>query len=97
MPAVASEQHLRAAQRLRAIYATYRGAEDLINIGAFAAGSNRRIDTAISLIDRLNEFLVQPTGEPTALERTVSWLDEMTADWDLLSSLGRNSEVEVAR
>ncbi|MDD5011693.1 MAG: FliI/YscN family ATPase, partial [Phycisphaerae bacterium] len=60
MPAVVSKEHKQAAQKIKEIYATYIDAEDLINIGAFSAGSNRRIDGAIALIDRLNSFLVQP-------------------------------------
>jgi flagellum-specific ATP synthase len=84
MSAVASREHQLAAQRFRAIYATYQGAEDLINIGAFAAGSNRRIDKAISLIERVREFLVQPTGQPTALEETVRRMVEITRSWDFL-------------
>jgi len=84
MSAVTTKEHQLAAQRLRAIYATYQGAEDLINIGAFAPGSNRRIDTALSLIDRVNEFLVQPLGGRSALEETVSRLREITQAWDFL-------------
>jgi len=84
MIAVASKEHLAAAQRLRAIYATYQGAEDLINIGAFAAGSNRRIDTAVLLIDRVTEFLIQPLGARTPLEETVSRLIEITKTWSFL-------------
>jgi len=81
MTAVASEEHQAAAQMLRAIYATYQGAEDLINIGAFAAGSNRRIDTAVSLIDRVNNFLVQPVGTRSTFPETVRRLLDITQGW----------------
>lgn len=39
--------------------ATYSEAEDLINIGAYKAGSNPDIDFAISKIHQVNEFLMQ--------------------------------------
>lgn len=39
--------------------ATYRKNQDLINIGAYPAGSNASIDTAIRLHDPLNKFLRQ--------------------------------------
>ncbi len=84
MPSVTTPEHYLAAQKFRAIYATYQGAEDLINIGAFAAGSNRKIDKAISLIDRVNEFLMQPAGQATDIERTRQWLCEITQRWDAL-------------
>ena len=89
MPAVVSDEHRLAGQKLREIYATYADAEDLINIGAFAAGSNRRIDGAISLIDRINEFLVQPVRQRTPFEETVKRLTTITRAWDKLLS-GKN-------
>ncbi len=84
MSAVVSPEHRAAAQKLREIYATYTDAEDLINIGAFAPGSNRRIDGAISLIDRINEFLVQPVRQKSSFEETVRWLTSITQSWDQL-------------
>jgi flagellum-specific ATP synthase len=84
MPMVVSEEHRRAAQKLREIYATYVDAEDLINIGAFSRGSNRRIDGAITLIDRINEFLVQPVRQRTRFEETVRRLGEIMNSWDTL-------------
>jgi len=84
MPSVVSAEHLLAAQRFRAIYATYQGAEDLINIGALVSGANRRIDKAISLIDRVNEFLIQPTGTAADFAQTVKLLCEITESWDFL-------------
>ncbi|MBN1359596.1 MAG: FliI/YscN family ATPase [Sedimentisphaerales bacterium] len=87
MPAVVSKEHRVAAQKLREIYATYVDAEDLINIGAFSPGSNRRIDGAISLIDRINEFLVQATRQKTPFAETVRQLTAITRAWDQLLSI----------
>jgi flagellum-specific ATP synthase len=84
MNSVVSEEHRTAAQKFRAIYATYLGAEDLINIGALSPGSNQRIDKAVSLIDRVNEFLVQDVGERADFEETVERLKEITGSWDFL-------------
>jgi flagellum-specific ATP synthase len=84
MPMVTTREHQAAAQRLRAAYATYQGAEDLITIGAFAPGHNRRIDTAVSLIDRVNEFLIQPCGVRTPFAETVARLAEISKAWDFL-------------
>ena len=84
MPAVTAEEHKAAARKLREIYATYADAEDLINIGAFSPGSNRRIDGAISLIDRIKDFLVQPVRQRTTLRETVAQMLSITNAWDQL-------------
>ena len=59
-------------------------AEDLINIGAFSPGSNRRIDGAIALIDRIRDFLVQPVRQRTTLRETVVQMLSVTSAWDRL-------------
>ena len=84
MPAVVTKEHKLAAKKLKEIYAVYADAEDLINIGAFAAGNNRRIDGAIALIDRINRFLVQPIRERTAFEETNRQLAAISKAWDKL-------------
>ena len=88
MPAVTSSEHKAAAQRLREIYAIYSDAEDLINIGAFSPGSNRRIDGAIALIDRINAFLIQPIRERTTYEETIKQLVGITKSWAELLGIG---------
>lgn len=89
MSAVITDEHRVAAQKLREIYATYADAEDLINIGAFSPGSNRRIDGAVSLIDKINEFLIQPVRQRTPFEETVKQLLAITRAWDRLLT-GKN-------
>jgi len=84
MPAVTSEEHRTAARKLREIYATYADAEDLINIGAFSPGSNRRIDGAIALIDRIRNFLIQAVRQRTGLKETVGQMTAITQAWDRL-------------
>ncbi len=84
MPTVVSKEHRRAAIKLKEIYATYTDAEDLINIGAFSPGSNRRIDGAISLIDRINNFLIQPVRHRTSYKDTIKQLTDITNSWNKL-------------
>lgn len=86
MPAVVSDKHRIAAQKIKEIYATYTDAEDLINIGAFSPGSNRRIDGAISLIDRINNFLIQPISQRTSFAETIKQLIAITESWNELIS-----------
>lgn len=90
MPAVTSKEHRLAALKLKEIYAIYADAEDLINIGAFSPGSNRRIDGAVALIDRIRSFLIQPIRERTDFSETVRHLTAITQSWDeLLGSKGQ--------
>ncbi|MDQ1258020.1 MAG: flagellum-specific synthase [Candidatus Hydrogenedentes bacterium] len=63
---VTSEQHQRYAQRMRAHLATYRDAEDLVNIGAYVAGSNPEIDAALRVMPGLRAFLQQGLYDCTA-------------------------------
>ena len=51
---VAKEEQKEAAGKLREILSTYNEAEDLINIGAYAKGSNPKIDYAVEKIDAVN-------------------------------------------
>jgi flagellum-specific ATP synthase len=71
MRAVTTPEHQKLAQKFRENLATYREAEDLINIGAYKPGSNPRIDKAVKLIDGLNDFLRQAVTDPTELNRCI--------------------------
>lgn len=86
MPAVVSDEHCKAARKLKEIYATYMDAEDLINIGMFSAGSNARIDGAIALIDRIRDFLIQPVRQKSTFADTQAKLLDMIRIWDEMVS-----------
>lgn len=60
MPQVVEQDHLAQAQHFKQIYATYRQNQDLINVGAYAIGSDPRIDEAIQLYPKLNQLVQQP-------------------------------------
>ncbi|MEO6912450.1 MAG: FliI/YscN family ATPase, partial [Candidatus Baltobacteraceae bacterium] len=72
MTDVADENHLSAASAIRDVLATYRDAEDLINIGAYVPGSNPRVDLALSKIESIRHFLKQGVYESSSYEQTVS-------------------------
>lgn len=55
------------AREFLEIMAVYRKSEDLINIGAYARGSNPKIDKAIAMIDGLDGYLCQQVEEKTSL------------------------------
>jgi len=72
MPDIVDKEQITAAGQARDVLATYREAEDLINIGAYVSGSNPRIDYAIDLIDQVNSFLKQQVDESQDFKATVS-------------------------
>lgn len=74
MSDVVGEQQKEKAHELLELLATYRKAEDLINIGAYAAGSNAKIDRAIKHIDAINRFLCQGVDEAADFDASVGAL-----------------------
>jgi len=63
MPSIISDQHLKDAQRFKQIYARYQQTQDLISVGAYAAGSDEMTDFAIERIERMQQFLRQGLNE----------------------------------
>jgi flagellum-specific ATP synthase len=63
--------------KIKEVLATYRKAEDLINIGAYEAGSNPKIDFALQMIDPINHYLRQGIRESTTFEESVAALHSM--------------------
>lgn len=77
MSQIATREHKSYAGKLKNVMATYAEAEDLINIGAYKAGSNPDIDYAVSKIGAVNEFLMQDVSDKFTFEQTVSMLKEI--------------------
>lgn len=74
---IVSPGHLEAAQRMRTTYAVYKEAEDMINVGAYVEGKNHNIDFAISMYDKITEFLKQGVDEQSNYEEDIGRLEEM--------------------
>ncbi len=70
-------QHKHNAGQLKELLATYRKAEDLINIGAYVAGSSKAIDRAVGKIDDINGYLRQAISESVNFEESLEILDRM--------------------
>ncbi|MFO7270421.1 MAG: FliI/YscN family ATPase [Sphaerobacter thermophilus] len=74
MNAIVDERHRRLAAEVRELMAAYEGARDLIEIGAYAAGSNPVVDRAIAHMPRIREFLRQAPDEPARMDETLNRL-----------------------
>ncbi|MBU4176823.1 MAG: flagellum-specific ATP synthase FliI, partial [Proteobacteria bacterium] len=79
MTDVVSRDQVLVARRFLEVMATYRRSEDLINIGAYAKGSNPKIDNAIAMIDRLNGYLKQQVEEKVSFAESGRQLAEIFA------------------
>ena len=77
MSNIATEDHKEAASFARDLLATYKEAEDLINLGAYVKGSNKKIDLAIQFNDRLNKYLKQSITEKSDFRTSLDGLVSM--------------------
>jgi flagellum-specific ATP synthase len=80
MSDVVDHEHISLAQWARGILATYREAEDLINIGAYQVGNNPRIDQAIRHIEHLRSFLRQGVHEKVDYPQALAGLKAVMED-----------------
>jgi flagellum-specific ATP synthase len=74
MSDVAGDSHRETAAAAREVLATYREAADLVEVGAYQAGTNPRVDKALACIHRVNEVLKQSPSDWTPLEKAVASL-----------------------
>lgn len=86
MKDVCTEEELALAAQVRGLLSVYRENEDLINIGAYAKGSNPKIDDAISKIDAI---------EDTFRQGILEQADHQISLQQLREALGDNSSTAV--
>lgn len=77
MPDIVDHDHHLRAMKFNEILSTYREAEDLINIGAYAKGSNPEIDHALLKIGELKSFLKQDMFERSQYDQSVEHLYQL--------------------
>jgi len=77
---IVSQKHNELAGNIREILATYREAEDLVNIGAYSAGSNPKIDYTLSRIDAVHNFLRQDVNEQADVIASVAAMEKLIRD-----------------
>jgi flagellum-specific ATP synthase len=74
MNEIVERPHRDLASKMRAIMAVYSKAEDLINIGAYVAGSNPKIDEAVRKMDGINRFLQQDANHKDSAEQMIQMM-----------------------
>ena len=77
MPSVTSTGHRLAADAIRAHIARYEEKRDLIALGAYVAGSDKRLDRAIERIEKIHAFLQQEPQASAGFADTVAALERL--------------------
>jgi FliI/YscN family ATPase len=90
---IAMPPQKEAARRLRQALAVYRDSQDLIQLGAYVAGSNPVLDSSIRLRPELMEFLRQDHALNSSRQETLARLDQLAARLEA----GRMAEPAQAR
>jgi len=76
---VATPQQREAGRVIRDALASYQQSEDLINLGAYSAGSNAKLDNAIRVRPQVIDFLKQDAQVTAPLKGTLDQLYALAA------------------
>ena len=76
---VATPEQKESARKVREAMAIYQQSEDLIQLGAYAAGSNPRLDASIRVRNGLMDFLRQDAHATSPRAETLKRLDALAA------------------
>ncbi len=71
---IMDQKHAAARQQVLRLLAKYREIEELVQIGAYAAGADPEADTAIDLVEPLNELLRQRSDEPGRFDKALDMM-----------------------
>ena len=82
--AIATPAQNEAARKIRGALSAYRDAEDLIQLGAYVAGSSPQLDASIRLRPELLDFLRQDHLTNSPLPETLSRLEQLAARLDVV-------------
>jgi flagellum-specific ATP synthase len=78
-PAITTPEQRRAATELRRLLAAHRDAKDLVEIGAYVAGTNPLVDRAVERADEIRAFLTQDLDETVPVVAAWSELAQVVA------------------
>ncbi len=79
MSDVTSKEHRQLAGAFKENLAAYRQAEDMINIGAYKAGSNPKIDFAIMKMEQMISYMKQDVADGVSVEESIEALASIFA------------------
>ncbi len=77
MTDIVSPEHRKMAARIRDVMGIYEKNLDLVSIGAYKAGTNPKLDYALSKIDGIQQFLMQGTQEGFSYEEDLDMMRKL--------------------
>lgn len=77
---ITSPEHQKLARKLKQLNSRYMRSIDLISVGAYEAGSDPVLDTAISKHELIEQFLQQDISERADMQESVQFLAHVLAD-----------------
>ena len=75
---VVTREHFELARRFRALYSKFEKGRDLVQIGAYAHGSDPMMDEAIALYEPMRAFLQQGMHEAAPMQTVLSAMSAAT-------------------
>jgi FliI/YscN family ATPase len=79
MNEITTQKHQAAALKLRQLLAAYAENEDLLSIGAYRRGTQRAVDVAVEMREKIDELLRQAVAETAPFDAVVERLIELAA------------------
>ncbi len=77
MTELVGASHQENVQLIRQLLATYQQHRDLITIGAYRQGADRRLDVAVAMKPAIDSVLRQAVEEPGRWEETVAQIEQL--------------------
>ena len=74
MSEITTKEQQAVASKMRNLLSTHNSNYDLVSIGAYKAGTNPKLDEALSKIDNINAFLTQETDEAFKYDKVVEMM-----------------------
>jgi type III secretion protein N (ATPase) len=79
MDRLVSAEHMQSARAMRALIAAFEAKRDLVALGAYARGSDKKLDCALDRWGNIERFLRQDGHSTTEFAETLRQLQELVA------------------
>jgi flagellum-specific ATP synthase len=78
---VTTDEHQKNAQKLRSLLATHAEVADLIQIGAYKAGTSPQVDRAVQIMPAAKRFLQQTVNHKASWQETQDQMKALANAW----------------